>query len=143
MKVSFDFVGLKEIQHKLELLASDPEINKTNKKIFQRSVDYTQPKMKQHMARSKDNSRSGKKGYRPRGHAADNIPTKVTVKSGTVGWTLLGDAENWFYMKFVEWGTTKQPAQDFINNTVKECSDQWGLIADQEYQKLLNEKLGE
>lgn len=83
-----------------------------------------------------------KKGYRPSGHAADNIPTKATTKGGEVGWTLLGDAENWFYMKFVEWGTTKQPPQDFLYNTMEECRGQWDTIADQEYQKLLNEKLG-
>ena len=52
------------------------------------------------------------------------------------------DAENWFYMKFVEWGTTKQPPQDFLYNTMEECRGQWDTIADQEYQKLLNEKLG-
>ena len=96
MKVTFEFEGLKELQNKLETLASDSEIRKTNKQIFQRSVDYTEPRMKAVMARSADNSKSGKKGYRPSGHAADNIPTKVTTKGGEVGWTLLGDAENWF-----------------------------------------------
>lgn len=102
MKVTFEFEGLKELQNRLETLASDSEIRKTNKQIFQRSVDYTEPRMKAVMARSADNSKSGKKGYRPSGHAADNIPTKATTKGGEVGWTLLGDAENWFYMKFVE-----------------------------------------
>jgi HK97 gp10 family phage protein len=142
MKVTFEFEGLKELQNRLETLASDSEIRKTNKQIFQRSVDYTEPRMKAVMARSADNSKSGKKGYRPSGHAADNIPTKATAKGGEVGWTLLGDAENWFYMKFVEWGTTKQPPQDFLYNTMEECRGQWDTIADQEYQKLLNEKLG-
>ena len=142
MRVSFTFEGLPELQKKLEQLASDSEIGKTNKQVFKRAVNYTEPKMKAVMARSKDNSKSGKKGYRPSGHAADNIPMKATTKNGKVGWTLLGDAENWFYMKFVEWGTSKQPPQDFIFNTIDECRDQWNTIADQEYQKLLNEKLG-
>lgn len=142
MKVTFEFEGLKELQTKLESLASNYEIGKTNKKIFQRATDYTKPRMQSHMARSADNSKSGKKGYRPPGHAADNIPQKVTTKAGEVGWTLLGDAENWFYMKFVEWGTSLQPPQDFIENTIAECRGEWDTIADQEYQKLLNEKLG-
>lgn len=142
MKVTFEFEGLKELQKRLEQLASDSEIRQTNKKIYQRAVDYTEPKMRSKMARSADNSKSGKKGYRPPGHAADNIPTKATVAGGEVGWTLLGDAENWFYMKFVEWGTSKQPPQDFIYNTADESRDEWDRIADQEYQKMLNEKLG-
>lgn len=140
--LTFEFEGLSELQKHIESLADDTEIKKTNKKIFKSAVEYTKPRMKSNMARSADNSRSGKKGYRPPGHAADNIPTKVTVKGGEVGWSLLGDAENWFYMKFVEWGTTKQPPQDFLYNTVEECRDEWNRIADDEYQKLLDEKLG-
>ncbi len=62
MKVTFEFEGLKELQNRLETLASDSEIRKTNKQIFQRSVDYTEPRMKAVMARSADNSKSGKKG---------------------------------------------------------------------------------
>lgn len=142
MNIYFEFEGLNELQKRLESLASDAEIAKTNKKIYRQSADYTVPRMKAHMPRSKDNSKSGKRGYRPQGHAADNIPTKATTRYAQVGWRLLGDAENYFYMKFVEWGTTRQPPQDFIENTKKECEKQYGIIADAEYQKLLNEKLG-
>ena len=106
------------------------------------SADITEPKMKAHMARSADNSKSGRNGYRPPGHARDNIPKKVTTKKGEVGWELNGDAQNWFYMKFVEWGTSKMPPRDFLNNTKSECESEYHMIADQEYQKALNEKLG-
>ena len=92
--------------------------------------------------RSADNSKSGRNGYRPPGHARDNIPKKVTTKKGEVGWELNGDAQNWFYMKFVEWGTSKMPPRDFLNNTKSECESEYHMIADQEYQKALNEKLG-
>ena len=71
-----------------------------------------------------------------------NIPKKVTTKKGEVGWELNGDAQNWFYMKFVEWGTSKMPPRDFLNNTKSECESEYHMIADQEYQKALNEKLG-
>lgn len=142
MKVTFEFKGLEDVKKRLEALASDTEISKTNKKIFQRAVEITEPKMKSNMPKSKDNLKSGRKGYRPSGHAADNIPKKATSKGGEVGWSLLGDAENWFYMKFVEWGTSKQPPRDFIYNTVEESYNEWDTIADEEYQKLLNEKLG-
>lgn len=143
VKMTLEFEGLKELQKKMEQLADDAEIAKVNKKVFRRAADATKPRMESHMPRSADNSKSGKRGYRPPGHAKDNIPVKVTTKYGEVGWTLLGDAENWFYMKFVEWGTTKQPPQDFLYNTRAESEDDYSRIADEEYQAFLNEKLGD
>jgi HK97 gp10 family phage protein len=113
-----------------------------NKRIFQRCADVTEPKMRANMSRSADNSKSGRTGYRPTGHAADNIPVKVSKSKAEVGWNLKGDAENFFYMKFVEWGTTKQPAQDFIYNTLDAVSDEISSIAEQECQTMLNQKLG-
>lgn len=143
VKMTLEFEGLKELQKKMEELASDAEIAKVNKKVFRRAADATKPRMESHMPRSADNSKSGKRGYRPPGHARDNIPVKVTARYSEVGWTLLGDAENWFYMKFVEWGTSKQPPQDFLYNTREESEDDYSRIADEEYQAFLNEKLGD
>ena len=143
VKMTLEFEGLKELQKKMEQLADDTEIAKVNKKVFRRAADATKPRMESHMPRSADNSKSGKRGYRPPGHAKDNIPVKVTTKYSEVGRTLLGDAENWFYMKFVEWGTTKQPPQDFLYNTRAESEDDYSRIADEEYQAFLNEKLGD
>lgn len=142
MQISFEFKGLEELMKKIEGLEDEEEIKKTNRKIFQRCADVTQPRMEAHMPKSADNRKSGKKGYRPPGHAADNIPKKVTAQSAQVGWELKGDAENWFYMKFVEWGTSKMPPRDFIENTMEESDGEYGTIADQEYQQLLNAKLG-
>lgn len=142
MQISFEFKGLEELMRNVEALASDAEIRKTQKQIFQKCADATEPRMKSHMARSANNSKSGKRGYRPPGHAADNIPKKVTAKEAQVGWELKGDAENWFYMKFVEWGTSKMSPRDFINNTIAESDGEYGRIADQEFQKLLTAKLG-
>ena len=45
-------------------------------------------------------------------------------------------------MKFVEWGTTKQPPKDFIFNVREESDGDYSRIAEEEYQKLLNAKLG-
>ena len=142
MQISLEFEGLKEIQKELEQLADEAEIRKANRAIFQKCVDVTRPRMQKKMPCSADNAKSGKKGHRPPGHAKDNIPTKVTAKYGEVGWTLLGDAEDWFYMKFVEWGTSKQPPRDFIENVKAESDADYSRIADKEYQRLLDEKLG-
>ena len=106
MKITFNMEGFDRLRTQVETLSSDSEIAALNKRIYQRSADVTEPRMKAHMPRSADNSKSGRNGYRPPGHAADNIPKKATSRKGEVGWKLNGDAENWFYMKFVEWGTS-------------------------------------
>lgn len=142
MRIRFEFEGLKEIQRQLEQLADEAELKATNKKIFQKCVNVTEPRMRAKIPRSADNSKSGKKGYRPPGHAKDNLPTKVTNTYGEVGWSLLNDAENWFYLKFVEWGTSRQPPRDFIFNVREESDTDYSRIAEAEYQDLLNKKLG-
>ena len=142
MQISFKFEGFEEVRRGVEALASDAEIRAINRRIFQRSADVTEPRMKKHMPKSADNTKSGKKGYRPQGHAADNIPKKATATKGTVGWELNGDAENWFYMKFVEWGTSKMPPRDFLENTRGESEADYHRIAEEEYQEFLNKKIG-
>lgn len=142
MKITMEFVGLDKLMKQIESLATDQEINKLNRRIFQQIADVTEPKMKKNMAKSANNAKSGRKGYRPPGHAQDNIPVKVSAKKAEVGWNLKGDAENWFYMKFVEWGTSKQPPQDFIYTTLDEVDEEFSEIAERECQALLDEKLG-
>lgn len=142
MKITFNMEGFDRLRTQVETLSSDSEIAALNKRIYQRSADVTEPRMKAHMPRSADNSKSGRNGYRPPGHAADNIPKKATSRKGEVGWKLDGDAQNWFYMKFVEWGTSKMPACDFIENTMHESESDYNQIAEEEFQRALNEKLG-
>ena len=142
MKITFNMEGFDRLRTQVETLSSDSEIAALNKRIYQRSADVTEPRMKAHMPRSADNSKSGRNGYRPPGHAADNIPKKAPSRKGEVGWKLDGDAQNWFYMKFVEWGTSKMPARDFIENTMQESESDYNQIAEEEFQRALNEKLG-
>ena len=142
MKITMEFVGLDKLMKQLENISYSSEIDALNKRIFRRCADITEPKMKSHMPKSADNSKSGRKGYRPPGHARDNIPVKVSKTKAVVGWELKGDAENWFYMKFVEWGTTKQPPQDFIYSTLNDVDGKYSGVAEQEFQTMLNQKLG-
>ena len=142
MDITFKAEGFEEVRTAVEALSSTAEVGRINKKIFQRSADITEPKMKERMPRSADNTKSGKLYYRPTGHARDNIPKTLTTKKAQIGCNLNGDAENWFYMKFVEWGTSKMPPRDFLDNTKTELEGQYHAIAEQEYQKALNEKLG-
>ena len=84
VKMTLEFEGLKELQKKMEQLADDTEIAKVNKKVFRRAADATKPRMESHMPRSADNSKSGKRGYRPPGHAKDNIRRfSETLKTGS------------------------------------------------------------
>lgn len=142
MQININFTGMDEAVKKVERLSTEAEIRETNRKIYKQCADVTEPRMKRHMPKSTDNRKSGKKGYRPPGHAADNIPKKVTYNSAKVGWQLNGDAENWFYMKFVEWGTSKMPPRDFLENTKEESEGDYRRIAEQEYLSLLDEKMG-
>lgn len=73
MKITFNMEGFDRLRTQVETLSSDSEIAALNKRIYQRSADVTEPRMKAHMPRSADNSKSGRNGYRPPGHAADNI----------------------------------------------------------------------
>ena len=60
MRVTLEFEGLKELQKQLESLADETEIRKTNREIYQRCADATEPRMKAHMPRSGNNAMSGK-----------------------------------------------------------------------------------
>ena len=80
MKISIEFKGVEETRKRMETAATEAEISAVDKRIYSRSADITEPRMKAHMPKSADNSTSGRTGYRPPGHAADNIPKNVTSK---------------------------------------------------------------
>ena len=57
MEISFSFKGFEEVRRGVEALASDAEILATNKRIYQRSADVTEPRMKSQMSQSADNTK--------------------------------------------------------------------------------------
>lgn len=142
MGIKIDYSGFDELQKAVEKAADQAELQRLNKKILTECADITKDRMKGRMPKSANNAKSGKRGNRPSGHAADNIPVKVTGEYAEVGWKLTGDAANWFYMKFVEWGTSKMPPRDFLENTAREAEAEHIQIADREYQAFLDERLG-
>lgn len=146
MKIKLDFSGLEELMKSLEDCATDTELKAANKRIVNRSTPIVKEAMQKRIPVSADNSKSGKVGYRPGGHAKNNVPISRISTRGTqawaeVGWTL-GDSSEYFYMKFVEWGTWKMPPRDFIEIAIKETEDQIAAIAKDEYEALLARKLG-
>ena len=150
--MSFDAKELQALSAALEKAGETIAITETNKRIVQRGADIGHKAMKQKAPRSKDHSKSGR-GYkgggtmRPSGgHAAENIPlgnprATGTAASAKVGWTL-GDNSEYFYMKFVNWGTVKMPPRNFIDPAAAVVEPQLPGIAMQEYEKTIQQTLG-
>ena len=151
MKIDFDTAGLDELIKKMNQVANNTERLEIDKKIVKKCGQYIKPVMQTEIPRSKDNSKSGRKlkgggSSRPtHGHAADNVPVSgARVKSGSayveVGWKLSDNSE-YFYMKFINWGTTKMPPNPIITRTIKKCENGCVQIASDEYQNFINTKL--
>lgn len=141
MKINLDFSGLEEQLKTLEAVASDKEMKAANRRVVERSTPIVKEAMQKHIPVSANNAKSGKEGYRPGGHAKENVPISRISTHGTqawaeVGWTL-GDSSEYFYMKFVEWGTWKMTPRDFIEVAIRETEAQIVEIAKDEYERLL------
>ena len=144
--VTMNFDGLKELMEQVNRLANEQEILQLEKRIVTKNRDIALEHMKPKVARSTDNQKSGKKGYRPPGHAADNIPVSGIRTSGgaptaVVGWEK-SDNSAFFYMKFVEWGTYKMAPRDFVYSTIEECREAFNANTESKMQNFLNSTLG-
>lgn len=143
--ISMQFEGLEELQKQIEALASDAELRTVQRKIVERCRDHAAERMRGRVPKSADNSKSGKKGYRPGGHAADHVPVSGIRTSGgspsaSVGWEK-ADSSEYFYVKFVEWGTYRMPPRDFIYSTISECWATFDGIAESEMQAFIDKTL--
>lgn len=143
--ITMEFEGLEELRKQFETLADDRETTAVERKIVTRNRDIAAQRMKGKVPKSADNAKSGKKGYRPSGHAADNIPVSNVRMSGgsptaTVGWEKADNSE-YFYIKFVEWGTYRMQPRDFIYSTINECWAEFDATAEQEIQAFLDANL--
>ena len=142
-----DGAALKELIQALEAAEGDEARAQVDKRIVKRGADIAHPLMRGRMPRAADHETSGSAWSRPAGGpAADNIPKGNPRKYGEgyaakVGWTLQDNSE-YFYMKFVNWGTLKMPPRNFVDPTVQEVKPQLQQIAEEEYQKELEERLG-
>ena len=152
MKVGLTFVGLNELLQACEDCAAPGELNKVNKRIVQRGEQVLHDEMRKRIPQSADNSKSGRglkggRSSRPsHGHARDNIPIEnvrmsATRASGEVGWDL-SDISEYFYMKFVNWGTTKMTAREFVQSACSAVEGEITDIARQEYEAFLAAKIG-
>lgn len=144
--VGITFEGLEELTKACEDCASELELANVNRKIVERSSAVVKSAMQKRIPMSGDNSKSGKNGVRPGGHARPNVPVSAikfdgAAASAEVGWKLSDNSE-YFYMKFVNWGTTKMAPREFIQSAIAEVEGQISEIARQEYEALLKTKIG-
>lgn len=146
--ITMEFTGLNEIQREIERLSTESELKALNKKIVKRAGEIGQQEAKSQIrkkAYSKNPMKSGRKGSRTGQHAADNVPKKASTQSGNygelIGWDR-GDVSPFFYMKFHEWGTSIHKPKGFMLDAAKPTYAALKSIAEEEYEKVLKEKLG-
>lgn len=131
MKIEMEFQGLEELVKAFEKAASDDEIKATNRKIVEKSEPVVKRIMSGKVPRSANHSKSGrwykhsKKREVPDKRAADSVPMgKVKIRgigaAAEVGWEKSDRSEH-FYVKYVNWGTIKQPPREFIFETGREA----------------------
>lgn len=145
MNINMEFKGLDELIRNVESLASESEMNKVNRKIIKIAADKGKELLRSRITRSKDNSKSGKAGYRPSGHYADNIPQTGIKKKGKFYYCTLGETKDegmYFYWNFKEWGTSKIAPTPVFAQTKEEVQQVLDSVGIKAYEKLLREKLG-
>ena len=151
MKTELTFEGFEDLLQAFNQAASEEEITQVDMRIIDQAKEFVYRSMKQKVPQSANNAKSGRgmKGggeSRPcHGHARANIPVSKLKKSKggvscDIGWDL-NDNSEYFYMKFVNWGTIHTPPRDFVDSTRNEADAQLQRLAESEYQKFLNTKL--
>lgn len=131
--------GLDDLVDAIDKLGGEAACTRMRKNAGRKLAKRARAEMKKHVPVSGDNARSGTRGNRPvHGHARDNIPATVRTKDGDtyvdVGWRISDNSE-YFYMKFVEWGTHgthPQPAKRFLEKTLDALGDVPGEIVKDE-----------
>lgn len=148
--INMDFEGLEETYKEIEKLSTETQLREINKRIVKKAGVIAEDVVKKQIrkkAYSDNPKKSGRKGSRTGQHAGDNVPKKGSTKNGqyveTIGWEKT-DTSPYFYMKFQEWGTSKKPiqiAKKFMLDSSHNVYPKLKHIAEEEYEKILKEKL--
>ncbi|WP_418613965.1 HK97-gp10 family putative phage morphogenesis protein [[Ruminococcus] torques] len=146
--ITMRFEGLEETYREIQKLSTEAELKELNKKIVKKAGKIAQEEAKGQIkkkAYSENPMKSGRKGSRTGQHAADNVPKKAATQSGNygevIGWEV-SDTSPFFYMKFHEWGTSIHKPKEFMLEAAHATYPQLKQIAEEEYEKVLKEKLG-
>lgn len=146
MDINMEFEGLEDLIKTVEKMATQDELEKTNKELLKECGEVAHKEAGRLIHRSKDRSKSGPqhKGTKrsvPPGHAADNVPKpRFKKKNGRsyiiVGWDK-SDNSDYFYMKMEEWGTTKREPHHAFGKVNKLMKRKYDSIATKHYEKLI------
>lgn len=143
--ISFDFGELNKLQKQLDGLATERELDIADTKALKRIDKLITEGLASIFPISENVSKSGRKGSRTFTHAKDNIPSFISKVNGkkelTVGWKK-GDNSPFYYMKFIEFGSSKVPPQAPFKTVFIKQVKQYNSIFVEEYEKLLEERLG-
>lgn len=148
MKIEMEFKGLNELIRAFEEAASDENIIEVNKRIVEKGQPVVKRIMSGKIPKSADIKLSGR-GFgslsHVSSHAAESIPlgdvkVKDTGASAEVGWSKSYNGDH-FYVKFINWGTIYQPPREFIYASGREADAELQKIAEQEYQRYLDNTL--
>ncbi len=135
MKCDIAVSGISALIDSFERAGGEAACTRMKENAARKLADRAREEMKKHVPVSANNRRSGTRQNRPRhGHARDNIPATVRTRDGEtyadIGWRLTDNSE-YFYMKYVEWGTHgmhPQPAKRFLEKTFEALGDIPGEI---------------
>lgn len=150
MKINLEFTGLKELMAGVEKAAAEHEIYTLNKSIIEEVRPQILAIMKKETPKSSDISKSGRGwgSQRPVStHVAEAIPAGKIKKSGTgasttIGWEKEGDAGDYFYIKYIEWGSIYHPPRQITEKVGKQAEPLMNIVAEKKYQSFLNRVIG-
>lgn len=143
--IEMKFEGLDDLIKQCEKLATGKQLEEVDREIITDCSKIAKSEVKKRMHRSKDVSKSGRKGSRTGKHAIDDIPTSNIKKKkdrlfAVIGWEK-SDNSPYFYMKFEEWGTSKRAPHESFYPASKVVYKNLQVIGIQRYEKLLKKVL--
>lgn len=152
MRIEMEFQGMDELVKALEQCATESEIATLNKNIVAKAETIIKSEMSVKIPKSRNIADSGrwykkdKERQKVDTHAADAVPIGKIKTDGTraeadVGWTKADNSEH-FYVKFINWGTVKQPPREFIYKAGRAAEGKIQSIAEREYQNYLDKTVG-
>lgn len=145
MGIEFELLGFDEIINQVQGLVDSSELYSLNEKIVTTVTENVKEEIRPKIPKSEDNSKSGKKGYRPHGHFADNIPQSSIKKSKEGLYIVLGEENEegeYFYWTFKEFGTSKMPPTPVFGQAREMAQKMLEDLGVEEYSRLLQRKLG-
>lgn len=148
MSIEFEFSDFIKLQKQANELATGRELEKAEQKALEIIKSMAVEELKRVMPVSKNVGQSGRKGSRTFTHSKNALPVAIKKVKGKkelqIGWLGKGDTGDYWYVKFTEFefGNSKYKPTAPFRKTFTKQAKKWYEIFTQEYQKLVDERLG-